>query len=150
MSDWVGRRATTTFASVTSESYRSPNTVVHGLLHPGEIDRFTSLCFATDREELKGLRLRVLAYIASLVRLADADPRIDVETARLIASTLAHVLDDPVDLDEIDRALLRGATEYFLLTDDDGGDLKPLGFDDDRRVLNRVLEAMGRFDLQLA
>ncbi|MGI9607199.1 MAG: hypothetical protein ACR2P0_13770 [Acidimicrobiales bacterium] len=126
-----------------------PDLVVEGLLHPGEVDRFTAFCVETSREDLKGLRLRVIAYLASLVRLADGDPHIDVELARRIGSTLAHVLDDPVDLDETDRALLRGGVEYFLLTDDDEGDMAANGFDDDRRVVNRVLEALGRIDLLL-
>ena len=120
-----------------------------GLLHPGEIAQFTALCRETSRDDLKGLHLRVVAYISSLARLAEHDERIDIDTARRIASTIAHVLDDPVDLDATDRALLRGAAEYFLRSNDDGSDLGPLGFDDDQRVLDRVLSAVGRDDLLL-
>ena len=130
-------------------STKRPDMVVAGLLHPREIAQFTALCRETEREDLKGLRLRVIAYLASLTRLADDDPRIDIAVARRIGSTIAHVVDDPLELDATDRALLCGAAEYFLMSNDDGADLGPLGFDDDRRILNRVLRAIGRDDLLL-
>lgn len=128
---------------------RRTDLLLDGLLHPREVDQFASLCTPTAAEDLKGLRLRVLAYLASLVSLGRDHPGIDVPMARRIGSVLAAVLDDPADLDETDRALVRGATEYFLLTSDDGDDLEALGFDDDARVLNRVLVAIGRADLEI-
>ena len=132
-----------------SDPARRTDLLLDGLLHRQEVDRFASLCVPTSPEELKGLRLRILAYLASLVSMARTSPEIDIHLARRIGSVLASVLDDPIDLDETDRALLRGATEYFLLTSDDGDDLRPLGFDDDARVVNRVLVAIGRADLEL-
>ncbi len=131
------------------DQHRRNALLLDGLLHPREVDQFSALCTPTRTDELKGLRLRVLAYLASLVAMADSNPGLDVTMARRIGSVLATVLDDPADLDETDRALLRGATEYFLLTSDDGDDLQPLGFDDDARVLNRVLAAIGRADLEV-
>lgn len=128
---------------------RRTDLLLDGLLHPREVDQFAALCSPTSVEDLKGLRLRILAYLASLVSMAREQPEIDVQLARRIGSVLATVLDDPTDLEETDRALLRGATEYFLLTSDDGDDLRPLGFDDDARVVNRVLVAIGRADLEL-
>jgi len=49
------------------------------------------------------------------------------------------------------RALLRGAVVYFIEADDTANDLTDvIGFDDDVRVLNAVLDALGRQDLLIA
>ncbi len=49
-----------------------------------------------------------------------------------------------------ERALMRGAVEYFLMAEDASGDLDDvMGFDDDARILNSVLERVGRKDLEV-
>ena len=76
---------------------------------------------------------------------------IDLDLATRVASALKAVLAsyDDIASDQA-RALIVGATFFFLKTNDVHPDLEsPLGFDDDARVLNAVLHDIGREDLIL-
>ncbi|MFN0027263.1 MAG: hypothetical protein ACKV2O_08795 [Acidimicrobiales bacterium] len=122
--------------------------LVQELLHPHEMDRFIAACLPTQQAELPGLRLRTQAYLAWARNAAKANPALDLDMATRIATTLSSVLDEPDQYGEEDRALLRGAVDYFVNSEDDANDLtNAVGFDDDARVLNAVLEALGRRDL---
>ena len=129
-------------------SERHPGFVVEGLLHPEQADQLTALCLATSAEELAGLRLRVQVHMVDVEETSRHDDRVDVETARRIAGVLGQLLDEPDSWDAEQRALLRGAVEYFHLHDDQQGDLSGwFGFDDDARITNAVAQALGRADL---
>lgn len=120
------------------------------LLHPGEMDRFVARCAPTAPEELAGLRLRVQAHLAWVRNQAVLHPPTDIETAARVADTLARLLDEPDQYDGGQRALLHGAVDYFVLREDDRDDLhSALGFDDDVRVVNALLDALGRTDLRI-
>jgi hypothetical protein len=94
------------------------------------------------------LRLRTRAHLAWATRLADGPGSVDLEVATRVADTLQRLLDEPDEYDAEGRALLRGATEYFLAVGDaDNDHTDALGFDDDVRVLNAVLDSLGRRDL---
>jgi hypothetical protein len=124
--------------------------LLEGILHPGEVDRFVSAARPTTPDELAGLRLRVLAHAARVSELGRRDPRVDVETAQRIATVLAQLCDEPDQLADDQRALLRGAVEYFVLDDDEVDDTDDVvGFDDDARVVNAVTAALGRRDLRI-
>lgn len=124
--------------------------LVEGILHPGEVDRFTLGAIGTDPEELAGLRLRVLAYITHVDHMAATRPRVDIDVARRIAEVLSQLLDEPDQFDAHGRQMLRGAVEYFVLDRDGNGDLTDvIGFDDDARVVNAVVESLGRGDLRI-
>ncbi len=124
--------------------------MVQELLHPGEMDRFVALCAPTDPDELAGLRLRVQAHLAWVRGQAERHPATDVDTATQIADALARLLDEPDQYDAGQRALLRGAVDYFVLKSDERDDLhSALGFDDDVRVVNALLDAVGRIDLRI-
>ncbi len=127
-----------------------PDFVVEGLLHPHQATQFTALCTTTSADELAGLRLRVRVHLAEVEALARADDRVDVEMARRIAKVLGPLLDEPDSWDAEQRALLRGAVEYFHLSEDHRSDLTDwFGFDDDARVTNAVSQALGRTDLTI-
>ena len=51
-------------------------------------------------------------------------PNADLETAEAIASSLVALLRSDHDFAADERALVRGAVEYFLLADDASGDLE--------------------------
>lgn len=125
--------------------------LVQEILHPEEMDRFVAACVPTDPAEFPGLRLRTQVYIA-WARQEAADQRaLDLDTALAIGGALLNLLDEPDVYDAEARALLRGAVDYFIDAEDSSNDLTDaLGFDDDVRVLNAVLEAIGRRDLLIA
>ncbi len=121
---------------------------VDELLHPEERARFRALCLETSSAEF--------AELAGVVRLHRdrvldlADHRTDTDTARRIAASLERLLTDGSGFAPDERRLIRGAVEYFLLNEDADGDLEEiLGFDDDARIVNSVLEHIGRPDLRV-
>jgi hypothetical protein len=120
------------------------------VLHPLEMDRFVAACVPTDSEEFAGLRLRVAGHLAWVRAQSESFPAVDIDTAARIAATLGHLLDEPDAYDADERALLRGAVDYFVMRDDGEDDLRsPIGFDDDARVVNAVVDALGRSDLRV-
>ena len=124
------------------------NLLVEGILHAGEVDRLVAGSAPTEPAELPGLRLRVLAYLARLETIAEGRPALDIDAARKIGWVLAELCDAGAGLDDQQRALVRGAVEYFVLDGDVVGDTADVvGFDDDARVVNAVTAAVGRPDL---
>ena len=113
------------------------------LLNPDEQRQFRQLCLPTSADEFEQLSGVVELHIEHIRNYEG--PNADVETAEAIAKSLLALLatEEPFDGDE--RALIRGAVEYFLLADDASGDLDDvLGFDDDARVLNSVVDRINR------
>ncbi|MEZ5232271.1 MAG: hypothetical protein AB7W59_04855 [Acidimicrobiia bacterium] len=120
------------------------------ILHPEEMNRFIAGCVPTSVEELRGLRERSDDYLQWAKDQAAQSAAVDLDTAERIAGVLASLLDEPDRYDDEARALLAGATSYFVDADDGSNDLTDvLGFDDDARVLNAVLDAIGRRDLRI-
>ncbi len=118
------------------------------LLHPDEQRRFRRLCIDTSPEELEQLAEMVGIHLEHV--RANAGPNTDVETAELVAEASTKLLTFSREFDRRERAMIRGAVEYFILNDDASDDLEDvLGFDDDTRVLNSVLERIGRGDLKV-
>jgi hypothetical protein len=129
-----------------------PRLDVEYLLNPDEQDRFRRLCLPTTPDELAALPEVVELHLAQIT-----DARIggstDVETAQRIGQALIALLTGGSVFDDDQRALVRGAVEYFLMVDDASGDIEDvLGFDDDARVLNAVLDRIGqpRYRVELA
>ena len=113
------------------------------LLNPDEQQQFRALCLPTSAEELGQLGGVVEMHMEQ-IRAHDG-PNADVETAEAIATSLCSLLGAGLDFGDDQRALIRGAVEYFLLADDASGDLDDVfGFDDDARVLNSVLDRIGQ------
>lgn len=125
-----------------------PDVLVDGILHPGERDRFTTMCVPTEVHEVPGLRERIVAHLGRVESLVDGPRAVDGDAARALAAALLSALDDAPSLDDARRALLRGAIEYFVDESDLIDDVDdPTGFDDDIRVANAVLEEIGRHEL---
>ncbi|MFT7597344.1 MAG: hypothetical protein ACI8TP_000262 [Acidimicrobiales bacterium] len=118
------------------------------LLQPDEQSRFRRLCLATSSEELLELDDVVAMHLDQVKQMADH--RTDLETAEEIATALHSLLSLEVVFGDDERTLVRGAVEYFLLMDDADGDISDvLGFDDDARVLNSVLDRIGQPQLKV-
>ncbi|MEL7155518.1 MAG: hypothetical protein AAFN30_02850 [Actinomycetota bacterium] len=120
----------------------NPNFDLEDLLNPDEQHRFRKLCLPTSVEELAQLPAVVELHLDQVrqVRMANTD----VETADAIGAALLALLREQNGFDDEQRALIRGAVEYFLLADDAAGDLDDvLGFDDDARVVNSMLTRIG-------
>ena len=122
------------------------------LLNPDEQARFRRLCLTTAAEELREM-VEVVDLHVEQIRLQagdEADTDVDIDAAGRIASSLTRLLAEAGAFDAEQRALIRGALEYFVLADDAAGDLDDaLGFDDDARVLNSVLDRVGRPELRV-
>lgn len=117
------------------------------LLNPEEQQRFRKLCLDTSPEELTQLPEVVEMHLEQIRDNQGANT--DVETAEAIGSALLGLLahTPAVDFTAEARSLIRGAVEYFLLADDAAGDLdEVLGFDDDARVVNSMLQRIGHTD----
>jgi hypothetical protein len=133
---------TETTDSDGSEKPAEPVIDLQDLLHPDEQRRFRRLCIETSGEDLAQL-VSVVDMHLDHIR-SNAGPATDVETAEMIGESLNRLLTSEIDLNGESRSQVRGAVEYFLLTDDADGDMDhALGFDDDARVLNTVLDRIG-------
>lgn len=118
------------------------------LLNPEEQDQFRRLCLPTTAEELAALPEVVELHLTQIE--AEAGPNADLEAAQAIGRALITLLSAGLSLDDAQRALVRGAVEYFLMVDDASGDLEDvLGFDDDARVVNSVLDRIGQPQLKI-
>ncbi|MEL6985654.1 MAG: hypothetical protein AAFO29_24700 [Actinomycetota bacterium] len=112
------------------------------LLNPDEQRRFRRLCIATTPEELDDLASVIDLHIDQVA--ANAGPATDIDTAKLIGRSLCELLGGGHRFDDEQRSQIRGAIEYFVMTDDASSDMDDvLGFDDDARVLNAMLGRIG-------
>ncbi len=116
---------------------------LEALLNPEEQQVFRRLCLPTSIEELTQLPDVVELHLDHIRTSGEANT--DVEMAEAIGTSLTAVLAEADAFGDHERALVRGAVEYFLLAEDASGDLNDvLGFDDDARVLNAVLSRLDR------
>ena len=124
------------------DSGGEPSLDLHDLLHPDEQQRFRRLCLATSPEDLAQLAEVVDLHLDHI--RTNAGPNTDVDMAEMIGSSLTKLIQSDLSFDHDARSQIRGAVEYFLLTDDAAGDMDDaLGFDDDARVVNVVLDRIG-------
>ncbi len=128
---------------------RQAEILVEGLLHPNEVAQFTALCTNTPADDFKGEWLRVRTHVARVAEAGRSNPAVDVRSAKQIAKVLDELMRDVYSYDDEQRALLRGAIEYFILVSDEENDLGSMGFDDDAMVTNLVAKALGRSDIQV-
>lgn len=116
---------------------------LEALLNPDEQRRFRRLCLTTSADELAQMGETVELHLSQIK--ANALPATDSEMGELLANRLRQLVAGGDGLAPDDRALVRGAVEYFLLTNDADDDLADaLGFDDDVRVFNSVARRVGQ------
>lgn len=96
------------------------------------------------------LGARIDAHLASVDRALANNEFVDRHLAEVIAHRLRTVLDAWDALDADDRRILHTAIAYYALRDDAEDDMTSvLGFEDDARVVNVCLRALGRSDLEI-
>ena len=119
-----------------------PTLNLDDLLHPDEQRQFRRLCLPTTADELRQLTDVVALHLDHIQTNAGAST--DVDTAEMIADSLQKLISSDHPFDDDARAQIRGAVEYFLLTEDAAEDMDDaLGFDDDARVVNAMLRRIG-------
>ena len=110
---------------------------------------FKRLARRTTPEQLAGRRPDVVKRREQLLVHAKRHP-LDVDLAIGIAGAPSSALQELDRFSPGEINVLSGAVEYFLELNDDEPDLKSAdGFEDDRLVVNIVLDAIGRPDLRV-
>jgi hypothetical protein len=113
-----------------------------------ELERLRELTVPTTVEQLQRLRARISTHVDLIDEQRYDNEFLDAELARDIASSLLAMVDAASHLGADERALVRGAVDYFVLTLDADNDVtSPFGLEDDARVVNHVCERIGRPDL---
>jgi hypothetical protein len=121
---------------------REPELDLEDLLNPAEQRRFRRLCIETSADELADLASVIDLHVEQVE--ANAGPATDIDTARLIGRSLCRLLGSGLDFADGERAQIRGAIEYFVMTEDASSDMDDVvGFDDDARVVNAMLGRIG-------
>jgi SNF2 family DNA or RNA helicase len=106
------------------------------------LGRLRELARETSVEELEALRAQVLERGNQLAKLAETHT-FDSGRGKRVAEQLADVLAHASDFNGVERSLLRGAADYFLLVEDSEHDLtSKTGFVDDQQVVEAVLAAL--------
>lgn len=113
-------------------------------LTPDVAAKVRELATESSFHELLEQRARVIGHLSVVEIEWSTNPDIDFHTAKRITDALQRMIERSADLDGEQRALVRGAVEYFVLTDDVKGDLAgPDGFGDDAAVVEAVAVAVG-------
>jgi uncharacterized membrane protein YkvA (DUF1232 family) len=111
---------------------------------------FIPLCVELPKSDVETLKKAVIEHVGEVEKALRYNEFLDLPTARKIAGILIQLLDDYSNLSHRERKLVVGATNYFVRSQDDQPDLTSLlGFDDDIKVLNYVLERIGRSELRV-
>jgi uncharacterized membrane protein YkvA (DUF1232 family) len=120
------------------------------LLDPKLERHFTPLCTEVPVTDIERLRRDVNAHLQVVRQALTANEFLDWSTAQRIAEVVLRLLDEYGQHTDNQRALIVGATRYFVRDQDVEPDLASLlGFDDDVIVLNHVLDSIGRSDWRI-
>jgi ATP-dependent helicase HepA len=105
------------------------------------LDRLRMLARPTTSAELQDHVRQLHSHSAKLAALGKKSAgKFDASLPNELAAQLISAADQ--DLDDGQRALLRGAMDYLMLVDDEEHDLKPGGFMDDEVITKAVLTAL--------
>jgi uncharacterized membrane protein YkvA (DUF1232 family) len=114
-------------------------------IHPREHEIFSNLCEDISPDEVAALRTHVADHTARLQQSQTRSELIAIDLAFLVRDRLERLFEVLPKLQATDRALVVGAARYFSSRDDAIPDTKACtGLDDDVRVVNHVLTALGR------
>jgi len=115
------------------------------------LDRvFAPMCNAVPLAQVKLLKGEVANHMQAIWQALRQNEFLDVTLAERIATVLLRLLGEYGEHTVSNQSLIIGATRYFIKDHDAESDLSSLlGFDDDVRVLNYVLESIGKNDLRI-
>jgi len=122
----------------------------NNLLDPKLERHFTPLCTEVPVTDIERLRREVAAHLQIIRQALTVNEFLDWPTAQRIAEVVLRLLDEYDQHLDGQRALIVGATRYFVRDHDVEPDLASLlGFDDDVIVLNHVLDSIGHSDWRI-
>lgn len=105
---------------------------------------FKSLCKPFTSGAVKLLREKLEERIGALKLEAKNLAQSDIETGRILAERAKTLLDKYFEFSDINKALVAGAVNYYLFERDCVPDHHPaVGFFDDVKIMNHVLEQVG-------
>jgi hypothetical protein len=114
------------------------------------IDDFERMCEPISVEDLNRLARRAATHVDLIAEAALEASELPVVLAERLAEGLEALARSAGQVTPDQRALIRGALEYFLLTGDANDDLSGShGLDDDRDVFNEVCDRLGRPQLKI-
>ncbi len=111
---------------------------------------FDPLCKALPPEQAIAQAEAVTTHLIRIQATLQTNEFLDVRLAEAIARALLALLADYATFLPKQQALIIGAARYFVKDDDVEPDsVSILGFDDDARVLNYVLDVIDRPELKV-
>jgi hypothetical protein len=111
---------------------------------PELVPMFKALCQPVLDEELEHLRAAIGEHVTQLRTTAAAGANVDVASAEELAETCYFLLEYYPCCAPEQRALIVGAVRYFAMADDSFDERAfASGCQDDKRVVNHVLERLG-------
>lgn len=112
------------------------------------ISVFQTLCKPTTGPELQRLSGRLRTHLDAFEEAALSNSDLDMGFATRLVDALDALVQEHPRLTPDQRAQVRGAVDYFLLTADADHDFElAQGLIDDARVLNHVCRELDRSDL---
>ena len=117
--------------------------------HPPRLSSvFQKLCQVVDEEELPAILKRVEQTAESQAPKGDEFLGPNEKYAAQLARCAKIILDQYDDYNDEEKGLAIGAVMYFIAEKDFIPDKTPIvGYDDDVRIMNHVLERLGFEDL---
>ena len=114
------------------------------------LKQLDELCQPTPVADFIRLKRRLATHLIALEEQQVEYEDLDLTLARQITDRLTSLADDAGTFGSADRAWIRGAIDYFLITTDVDNDvISPTGLVDDAHVLNHTLERVGRPELMI-
>lgn len=114
-------------------------------------DTFRDLCELLTDEEVAELLPQVDECLSQLEREAQTNQTIDIKAARQLAELSKYLLSQYSTFSDEEKPLILGAVRYFAVSEDSLSEqVFVTGFTDDIKVMNHVLEEIGREDLVMA
>ena len=111
---------------------------------------FVPLCETVGSDKVLPLQQTVQSHLQYVQIALHQNEFLDIDLASAIATALLALLAEYNRYASDQQALIVGAARYFIAEDDIEPDTSSiLGFDDDTRVLNYVLDVIGRPDLKV-
>lgn len=125
-----------------SESQQEP--LFESGLPPKIKEHFDALCLSAEDLDLTKLEAHVKSHLGQIRTALEDNEFLDIKSAEQIAQTLTDLISEIEDYPQEGQKLIVGAAQYFILEEDHWPDTKNLlGFDDDIKVINFVLERIG-------
>ena len=114
-------------------------------LPPDIQGRFDTLCLSPEDLDISHLAAQVSSHVDQIRQALEDNEFLDVKSAEQLAKVVMWLISTIEDYPQEEQKLIVGAARYFVLEEDHLPDTKNLlGVDDDIKVINYVLERIGK------